>query len=316
VPTAEEDRPILLLGVHRSGTTLLSQMLGSHPQIGWLGEFEYALDPHPADDGLLGVEAYRAWLPRDRRFRAQGFEVDPHLDSRTLIRSFLAQARARSGKAQIGASLHRHFERVPRLWPHARIIHLVRDGRDVALSRVGMGWAGNSWAACGHWREIEEAWDRLAGKLSSDSHVELRFEDLVRDPETALARLADFLGVGFDAEMLRYPARSSYGRPDPSLIEQWRGRCSEAELARMEAEIGSMLHRRGYAPSGPRAKAPGRVARIVLRCHDKACRVRFRLRRYGPWLVGADFFARRLGLGRLHRRLQGHIDTITERHLR
>jgi len=291
-------------------------MLGGHPEIGWLGEFEYALDPHPEGGGLLAAPLYRARLPEDRRFRTQGFRIDPRLDTADLIRSFLSQARERSGKAQIGASLHRHFERVPRVWPKARIIHLVRDGRDVALSRIGMGWAGNPWKACGHWREVEEAWDRFAAVLPPSSSYEVRYEDLVAEPQQTLEGLCGFLGVAYDPGMLAYPTWSRYGPPDPASGGQWLRRYTPNQLAQVEAEIGEMLSRRGYPLSGVTPCMPVGLARILLELQSWAYQVRFRLRHYGIGVVVAESLARRLGLRTLQRRLQRHLDGIIERQLR
>ena len=290
-------------------------MLGGHPEIGWLGEFEYALDLHPEEGGLLPAPLYRAWLPEDRRFRAQGFRIDPRLDTADLIRSFLAQARERSGKAQIGATFHRCFERIPRLWRNPRIIHLVRDGRDVALSRIGMGWAGNPWKACGRWREVEEVWDRFAEVLPAGSSYEVRYEDLVAQPQQTLEGLCAFLGVPYEPRMLSYPAWSRYGPPDPTMGAKWLRRYTPHQLAQVEAEIGEMLSQRGYPLSGVAPRRPTRIAKLGLDIQNWAYRVRYRVRHYGVALVGAEFLARRLGLRSLRSRMQHRLDEVIEREL-
>jgi hypothetical protein len=62
--------------------------------------------------------------------------------------------------------VHRHYDRLLRLWPEARFIHLVRDPRDVASSCIGMGWAGNVWTGVTRWIEAERLWDEVRGDLA------------------------------------------------------------------------------------------------------------------------------------------------------
>lgn len=312
---ADSGPPIFLVGAERSGSTMLGLMLARHPEIAWLGEFEYAVDFLQEGGGLPDVAAFRAWLPTDRRFRAQQLAVDETLSYRDLVDSFLEQVRRRTGKPLVGAALHRGFEWLPELWPEARFVHLVRDGRDVALSRMRMGWAGNPWVGCSPWRAAEEAWERLRSRLSAESFVELRFEDLVRRPRDELQRMCVALGVGYSPEMLRYPEESRYERPDPSAAERWRERMSPRELGYVESEIGDLLARRGYPPSGIAPAVPGRLARLRLQLQDRCFRIAFRFRRYGWALIVAEFVARRLRLDPLQRRLRLRIDAITTRHL-
>lgn len=308
--------PVFVVGVHRSGTTLLGLMLRGHPQLAFLGEFEYAVDFYR--DGWPDAEALRAQLETDRRFRAQAFEVAPTLEGRALMDSFLDQTRARQGgKPRVGATFHRHFDRVVALWPEARIVHLLRDGRDVAMSRIGMGWAGNVWTSCAAWRRMESLWERVAPGIAAERLHELRYEDLVRAPEETLRRLCDFLALDWEPQaLLSYPERSGYGPPDPTLAAQWRRRLSPRELAWLEYEIGPLLAARGYPPSGVAPRRPNALERAWLRVQDRVARARFRLRRFGLGLVVADFLSRRLGARSVQRRIQRRMDEITTAHLR
>jgi hypothetical protein len=308
--------PVFVVGAHRSGTTLLGLMLRGHPQMAFLGEFEYAVDffeggAWPERETLLER------LETDRRYRAQGFEILPGLAGRALMDSFLSQTRERQGgKSRVGATFHRHFDRVVDLWPEARIVHLLRDGRDVAMSRIGMGWAGNPWTSCAAWLRMEQSWDRVAPGAAGRSH-ELRYEDLVTRPEETLRSLCDFLSLDWEPEaLLSYPERSRYGPPDAKLAEQWRRKLSQRELELLEHEIGAMLERRGYPSSGVAARPPGSFERARLRIQDRLSRSRFRLRRFGWGLVLADFAARRLGWTSLQRRVQHRLDAVTTTHLR
>ena len=87
-----------------------------------------------------------------------------------LVNDFLRQKQAASGgKPHVGATVHRHFERLRFLWPDARYIHLVRDPRDVARSVVQKGWAGNIYQASEFWIQAENCWDSLVPHLSERS---------------------------------------------------------------------------------------------------------------------------------------------------
>src|SRR6185369_10561789 len=97
-----------------------------------------------------------------------GFTVDRSLSYPQLIDSFLQQQRARSNKPLVGATVHRHFDRLLRIWPVARFVHLVRDGRDVARSVIEMGWAGNLWTGCDRWIDAEQLWAKFSQMLPPD----------------------------------------------------------------------------------------------------------------------------------------------------
>ncbi|MGH0030728.1 MAG: sulfotransferase family protein [Myxococcota bacterium] len=312
----EDSPPVFVVAVHRSGTTLLGNMLRGHPQLAFLGEFEYAVDFY-ADGAWPDPARLRDRLETDRRYRAQEFHVDPALGGRALMDDFLAQTRRRQGdKPRVGATFHRHFDRVAALWPEARLVHLVRDSRDVATSRIGMGWAGNAYSSAPAWRELEALWDRVAPGVA-DRAYELRYEDLVTSPEATLRPLCDFLGLDWEPEaLLSYPSRSRYGPPDAGLAEQWRRKLAPRELALLEHAIGPMLRARGYPESGVPARAPGVLERAWLRVHDRWVRERFRIRRFGLPLLLASALANRTGPESLRRRLQQRIDAIITSQLR
>ncbi|HEX6882197.1 MAG TPA: sulfotransferase [Planctomycetota bacterium] len=315
-PVAERQaEPFFLVGSERSGTTLLRLMLAHHRAIECAPEFEFLVEQVPDEGGWPALEPTYAWLETNRIFRPHGFAIDRALDYPRLMKSFLAQYGARTGKAIQGATCHKHFDRLLRLWPRARFVHLVRDGRDVARSCIGMGWAGNVWHGAERWIEAEQRWARLAARLEPAQVFELRYEDLIRAPERELARLCAFLGAEYDAGMLDYARDSSYERPDPSLIGQWRRKLAPVELALLEARIGPMLRQRGYEESGV---PPARVTaprRLLLALDDWLGRFRFRRARYGLAHLVQSKLARVLGLSAWQRRLRLAENEVDDRHL-
>ena len=317
MPDKTVQAPIFLLGAHRSGTTLLGLMLRGHSSIGWMGEFEYAVDfIDDATGEFPDPSSFVRALNTDRRFRSRGFHVDRELSPRELVDSLLIQTMQSQEKPRIGAATHRHFDRVIDLWPDARVIHLLRDGRDVALSRIKLGWAGNVWSSAPAWAEIEESWDALLPRLDPAQVHQVRYEELVAHPERELFRICAFLDVDYEPNMLRYPERSSYEAPDPALAEQWRRRLSPRERALLDHSIGRLLVERGYPQGSSHPAQPGGLERAYFGLHDWASRLTWRLRRYGPELVLSEFATRKLGLERRNNNIRLKIDAIAERHLR
>lgn len=310
-----QDEPFFLVGSERSGTTLLRLMLSHHGSIECAPEFEFLVEEMPPDAGWPDVAHYRDWLATNRIFLPHELAVDERLDYPGLVKSFLGQYVARSGKPVHGATCHKHFDRLLRVWPKARYVHLLRDGRDVARSCIGMGWAGNVWYGAQRWIDAQDLWEGLAPRLAPGQHHELRYEDLIRDPAGELGRLCAFLGVEYDPAMLDYAKNSSYERPDPKLIAQWRRKLTPAELGLLEARIGPRLRAAGYEESGVPAARPGPLGRLCLWGQDRWARLRFRHRRYGLALLVKSRLANLLGIESWKRAVTLARNEIDNRHL-
>jgi hypothetical protein len=315
VASAQED-PFFLVGSERSGTTLLRLMLAHHQRIDCAPEFEFLVEAMPPRSGWPALEPYYEWLSTNRIFLPHGLVVNRRLDYPALMKSFLAQYCGRSKKSIHGATCHKHFDRLLRIWPRARFVHLLRDGRDVARSCMAMGWAGNVWHAADRWIDAEELWSALAPAVPPGRRLELRYEDLVRAPSKELGRVCAFLGTDYDGRMLDYSRDTSYERPDPKLIGQWRKKLSPEELALLEARIGPMLRERGYEESGVPAARVGAWRRLHLRIESRVGRFRFRRERYGLRHVVRARLARTLGLKGWARRLLLEQNEIDNQHLK
>ena len=309
------EEPFFLVGSERSGTTLLRLMLAHHRAIECAPEFEFLVERMPARAGFPALADYREWLSTNRIFLPHALAIDPALDYPALAQSFVAQYCARSGKPVHGATCHKHFDRLLRVWPRARFVHILRDGRDVARSCIGMGWAANVWHGAARWIEAEALWAELERHVEPARRIELRYEDLVRAPERELARVCAFLGVDYDAGMLDYSSDSSYERPDPKLIAQWKRKLGPDELALLEARIGPLLRAKGYEESGVPAARVGALRRLALALQDRAGRFRFRRERYGLAHLVQSRLARLLGLRAWQRRLLLARNEIDNRHL-
>lgn len=308
-------QPVFLVGAERSGTTVLRLMLDHHPEIAFRQEFEFAVDRISENGQWPGLADYYDWLSMDRIFQASGFQIDPERDYPQLINSFLIQKRNRDGKSIVGATVHRHFDRLKWIWPDARFIHLIRDGRDVARSCIGMGWAGNVYTGIERWIGAERLWEKLKAGLDPADYIEIRFEDLIRDTRTVLDQVCRFMGTRYHDAMLDYTKKTTYEAPDPKLIEQWRRKQSPKEIQLVESRIADMLVDRGYPLSGLPRLTVTRHMRYRLLIQDRLAGWQFGIRRFGLFLILADNVTRRLGFSAPSRRIRKKIDTIAASHI-
>jgi len=304
--------PIFLVGSERSGSTLLRLMLDHHPRIAFAREIDFVVE-HVSDSGEFPAMAgYVDWIAT---VRGADYTVDPTLDYRALVNDFLRQKQAAGGgKEHVGATVHRHFERLRFLWPEARYIHLLRDPRDVARSVVQKGWAGSLYQAAEFWIEAERSWDALRPQLEPGRSIEVRYEELVTAPERELARLCGFIGVGYSEAMLAYPEDArQYPPPDPSLASQWRTKLTPRETALVETRTAPQMAERGYPPSVRPPMRVGRLEHHALLGRARLRRLHIRVGQYGPRLVAEDVLGRRLGLRGLARAAQHRINAIDQR---
>ena len=305
-----------LIGAERSGTTLLRPLLDHHPEIAWCSEFEYSVDKLPAGEGFSEMDGYIRWLKRDRIFRLHGWSIDRDLSYPELMDSFLRQKRG--DKEVAGATVHRSFHRLLRIWPHARFIYLLRDGRDVARSWIAMGWAGNMWSAMEEWLKAEQQWMKLRATLPEDRWIEVRYEDLVTEPVGSLSRICRFLGTEFDEAMFGY-ARvpgTTYAFPDPKLAQQWKNKQSQEEIRQAEARAGGFLLARGYELSGlPPLEITPELERAWRR-QNRIAKLKHRLSKFGWSLTVGETISRRLRLDPLQHYCMGRINRMIDANLK
>lgn len=312
----ESFAPVFLVGSERSGTTMLRLALDHHPRVSFLNEFEYVVDRMAPEGDFPPVEEFRAWLDMNRVFRKSGFEIDPTLGYADLVRDFLAQRSRATDKPIIGATVHRHFDYLTKIWPDARFIHVLRDGRDVARSVVGRGWAGNVWYGVERWIEAEETWARMKDSLPFERRHETRFEDITSNPEAALSSICEFLGVTYEGEMLSYTGNSRFERPDPKLAQQWRTKQTPREVRLLESRIGKMLVERGYELSGLPPIQVTPFTRGFLAIDHRTRRASARRKKLGSRLYWADVLSKRLGTRKWRRDVTLRVYALQNSQLR
>lgn len=283
---------VVVLGVSRSGTTLLKQMLDRHPALAIPTE-SYFLpqlwDRHgerPERDAFL---ADLERLPRLRDWGVGAADVARHLPAgadfaRSIQAVYRAYAEAR-GKSRFGDKTPSYMQRLDvleRAFPGALYVHLVRDGRDAALSfmamtrkpRLNLARPRGLAAFAAQWRREVEAARRFGRTVAGGRYLELRYEDLVADPEARLREVCDFLGLEFDPAMLEYHREAEAGtlRDHPRLAEpptpglrRWREQMSPRDAECFEAIAGGLLDDFGYERAYPAPAALARARALVNR---------------------------------------------------
>lgn len=240
-----------IAGEMRSGTSWLRRMLNVHPEIacGHEGSFfgrgydreEIPVYPGPVSSltrALAESEPLKTWhdLPWNRW--TDGYEEDLTGLARAMVDYFLSKEAARTGKPIVGDKSPQHthnLDEIHGIYPDARIVHIVRDGRDVAVSAMNHWWRqaqdreepvfklapeelekrdayledregfleeGNSIFTEERLNQIAERWAYRVSKARRDGvtrysehYLELRYEDLISDTPANVRRVLEALGV-------------------------------------------------------------------------------------------------------------------------
>ena len=310
------EEPVFLVGAERSGSTMLSLMLNDHPEVCWLSEFGYSVDKLGEDGGWPDLDSYRRWLSCHRQFTGTGFVIDEDLNYPQLVNSFLLQKQQRQGTPFVGATLHRHFDRLLTIWTDAKFVHILRDPRDVARSTFRTGWEGHIYYGADRWLHAERTWERIIQNISTDRYVELRYERLLEDPESELYPVWKLIGADPSEYVMKYFESSSYDRPKPNNAYQWKTKLGRYELQLIENRLGSMIAEKGYEPSANPPIRISKLARLGIDFQNRWGRMMSRRRQYGTLMWLASIIASRLPFEALFRIVRLKLNEIERRQLK
>lgn len=300
--------PLFLVAAPRSGAEALRQMLAQHPAIAMAPAFDFLVEAISPEGRFMKRDAFLRSVEYNIRFKRLGLTVPQGVGFIGIAHSLLEQVAAtKPGAPIVGAVLQHDFDRILWLWPDARFIHLVRDGRDVAQAAVTARRAGNLWHGIADWVDAEILWDRMSHKLPPDRQLSLRYEVLAGDTEYELRRICAYLGLSFEPAMLR-PAetlqRESMGR--------WR-KADIAELSAAEHRAARWLLQSGYFLSAT-VRPPAILRRMALNLQNKLALANHRREMLGtgPWLKSA--YTARFGRKKAKARLKREQAELLARH--
>jgi len=275
----------VIVGVGRSGTTLLRLMLDAHPDMAIPPETHFV----PELAGLSLLEDARGAFTRiateSERWKDFGVSAQelaaalhgPPLDVKDCLRRFYALYARRFNKHRWGEKTPiyiMYMRDIEAVLPEAAFIHIIRDGRDVALSAQGLWFGGDVEKLARRWTDTIRHARTVAATLPR--YMELHYEALLADPEAELRRVCAFIGLAYDPAMLRYTetaserigalqtVRDPAGKviaaaerrrsihamtsspPDQSRAGRWREHMPATDQRAYEAIAGPLLRELGY----------------------------------------------------------------------
>lgn len=290
----EGESPIFIVGCPRSGTSLLRDLLRSHPHLTFPQESHFIPSffrgyGDPCDDREAQKLAKRILTLHWIQDWGIGFEPATFAACRTFreIVSALFQAWAlKENKPRWGDKTPHYVMEIPTLleiFPPAKIIHVYRDGRDVALSWLKTGFEPrNIYTAAALWRRYVLEGRKAAQIIPSDSYLEVRYETLLVKPEETMRKVCAFISEAFDTAVLRVNyldkvPRSRILRNHPVIpiskthvvrnnLEKWKDNMSLSERSIFESMAGDLLASLGYETERLGMRIP-RAKKMIWRSH-------------------------------------------------
>jgi hypothetical protein len=205
-----------IVGVERSGTTLLRLMLDSHPDLAIPFETHFVhklvarVREHTSKDQFFEIVTGSASWPNLALEASALRDALDDIDAFSItdgVRAFYRLYATCRGKPRWGDKTPTYLNSmlgIGLLLPEAHFIHIIRDGRDVACSFRGL-WFGpgeDAETAARHWAsQLSQARDQAK---NLGHYMEIRYEDLVLDPHKSLTTITNYLGLSFDPRMLDY----------------------------------------------------------------------------------------------------------------
>jgi hypothetical protein len=313
--------PIFIIGNPRSGTTLLRLMLTCHPRIvippeagfliqlqkehgGFRGGAE-ALDHFVA--ALLASPKFEYWKLPEPVLRRALAEAKPGTYAALIAAVYVCYASVHQpGKPRWGDKNNHYLayiETIASLFPDARFVHIVRDGRDVACSYRSLADVKGEYAprlpsdvfeAVFDWNRNLARIRRSFARVGWKRAHELRYEDLVREPESVLRRVCEFLGEEYSPAMLEYDRENRERELEPrdfdawkrknrdgvdlTAVGRWERELSAEEKALAQMAGATMLRQYRYAtPTRANVRVRAKYVQLAFQCRARRWMRRFRL---------------------------------------
>jgi hypothetical protein len=288
-PDDRKHAPVFVMGCHRSGTNLLYDMLLSSGGFaiyrGYLPIYKILIPRFGSMSSRSHREKILDTFLRSKGFRRTGLDAEP-LSTRILnecrnggdfirvVMDAVAGSQQAPRWAVYDPDNVLRIERVKRDIPNALFVHIIRDGRDIALSLKKMGgFAPLPWdrsqteslvATSLYWEWMVRK-GRADGRKFPADYIEVRYEDLIANPRETLARLGGFIDHDLDFDRIQRAGLGRLSETNSSFREEgtqeklhplgrWKERIAHADVAAIEATVGDCLRENGYELSLPAAE--------------------------------------------------------------
>jgi Sulfotransferase family len=262
-------RMIFNVGSRRSGTFWLQRIVTAHPDVSAVGS-----ETHLFSHGIAPLaERFHHAALGSAQVGTTFIERDVLLDSVRVFCDTVFEPMLEPGRERLAerTPLHAlHTGLIRDIYPDGRIVHIIRDGRDVVRSLLAQQWGPRNVAeAAQEWRSAIEA--ARAGAGDSGRYLEVRYEDLHADPATRIAGLYRWLGLRVDDAILERALaeagveRNLDPRNTPAGSGKWRTAFTPDDLEAFEAVAGELLYGLGYKRVDAQGSRPRAGLRARLR---------------------------------------------------
>ena len=270
--------PVFVMGCHRSGTNLLYDTLLS---AGGFAVYRGYLPVHKIliprfgsfDKSANRKKALETWLC-SKGFHRSGLdaaELSAQVmgkcrsggDFIRIVMENVARAQSAPRWAVYDPDAVLHLPTIKADIPEALFVHIIRDGRDIALSLKAMdGFRPFPWdrrsrglvATALYWAWMVDK-GRWHGQRIPGDYFEVRYEELVAEPRRTLANLSQFLDHDLDYGRIQQAALGRLSESNSSFrgetdeanpVNRWREKLSRQQVATLESAIGDSLQEFGY----------------------------------------------------------------------
>ncbi|HEY7320991.1 MAG TPA: sulfotransferase [Candidatus Binatia bacterium] len=290
------DSPIFIVGCPRSGTKLLRDLLRSHPRLAFPEESHFISELYQGYGDPRNEREARRLAARILNLywvRSWGLQVDlsAFADDRSyrqIVSRIYEEWARKQNKARWGDKTPHYVTSIPillEIFPSAKVIHIYRDGRDVALSwlRVRFG-PRNLFSAARAWKSMVSTGRQVGALLPAETYLEVRYESLLGNPSETMKAVCAFLDEQFTDAVLRPTVARGASRHRPLIgegrptrppsneivsanIRKWKKSMSLPDRILFESVAGDLLETLGYETEGVKRRI-GKPEQVMWKAHD------------------------------------------------
>ncbi|MGC2414135.1 MAG: sulfotransferase [Stellaceae bacterium] len=273
-----DETPFFIVGTKRCGSTLLRLMLSSHSRIHIPVETNFIedlvrelpltqpLDVAEVDRAVEIITTHRRWsymeIPSEEfRRQATALNAPKLVDIINLVYRHHLKAEGKPRFADKTPEYIRIIPQLAALYPGAKFIHIIRDGRDVSMSYMDADFGRYYDRSTFLWIEVMKLYHGYLHSPYSAQILEVRYEDLITAPEVTIRRICEFIGEEFESGMLDWHGQLNH-LPENWLhahhklfqplqtdaVGVWQTKLSGWECFAIESCLHADLRRLGYQP--------------------------------------------------------------------
>jgi len=281
MPKLNCDNPIFVYGCARSGTSLLSRILNSHPNISvpYESHLYNTFAPWLKHYGDLNTEKNRLNLINDMSTVLHDWtpNIDPiaalnattQYDFDGIIDGVMYSLAQKEGKSRWGDKSPWHvfyWKEIYKAFPNAKIIHIVRDGRDSSASWQKARFGPKHFLVLAErWRDYLLTVDECRAVIAPENFLDIQYEEILKDPELTIKKICSFLGEEYSPEMLEFHKNKTPYPTDKTNLanltkplmqdnaQKWKKNLTKDEIRIFEAIAKKQLEQYNYEVSNPQA---------------------------------------------------------------